>query len=104
MATQKSPGQVLEAMLSDALTAYQLGAVVGDHARQIVWGVTPDGSFVGGMTLDGFLAQAGQIFLKSGRIYVYGNSTVYEADVPGGRRLTTLAVQHRAEPNASYVM
>ncbi len=104
MASQASPGQMLASMLFDNLKAYQIGPAFGDHARQIVWGVTPDGSFVDGMTLDGFIAQAGQIFRNSGRIYVYGNSTVYEADGPGGRRLTTLSVQHRAEPNASYVM
>ena len=83
MAPLQSPGQILAAQLSDSLSAYQLGPLVGDHSRQIVWGVTPDGSFVDGMTLDGFLAQAGQIFLNSGRIYVYGNSTVYEADGRG---------------------
>ena len=82
------------------LKAYQIGSVFGDHERQIIWGVTPDGSFVDGMTLDGFIAQAIQLLINSGRVYRYGNTTVYEADAPGDQRLTTLAVQHRAEPIA----
>ena len=104
MASQASPGQMLASMLFDSLHAYQIGPVVGDHARQIIWGVTPDGSFVDGMTLDGFLAQAGQILRDSGRLYKFGNTIVYETDAPGDQRLTTLAVQHRAEPNAAPIL
>ena len=54
----------------------RLGPVVGDRTRQIIWGVTPEGAFVDGMTLDGFLAQAGQILADSGRLYKFGNTIV----------------------------
>src|SRR5437016_3882554 len=100
MASQASPGQMLASMLFDSLKAYQIGPVLGDHTRQIIWGTTPDGSFVDGMTLDGFIAQAIQILINSGRVYRYGNTIVYETDAPGDQRLTTMAVQHRAEPIA----
>jgi hypothetical protein len=91
-------------MLTDALHAYQIGTVVGDHTREIVWGVTSDGSFVDGQTLDGFLARARQILAESDRVYKYGNTIVYETDAPADQRLTTLAVQHRAEPNATPIL
>ncbi len=104
MAPLQSPGQILAAQLSDSLSAYQFGPLVGDHSRQIVWGVTPVASFVGGMTLDGFIAQALQILRDSGRIYKFGNTIVYETDAPGDQRLTTIAVQHRAEPIAAPVL
>ena len=104
MASQASPGQVLASMLLDSLHAYQTGPGVGDHARQIIWGVTPQGAFVDGQTLDGFLAQAGQILAESGRLYKFGNTLALETDAPGDQRLTTLAVQHRAEPNAAPIL
>ena len=104
MASQASPGQILESMLNDALHAYQMGPVVGDHARQIIWGVTADGSFVDGQTLDGFLAQARQILAESGRVYKFGNTIAFETDAPGDQLLKTLAVQHRAEPNAAPIL
>jgi hypothetical protein len=104
MASQASPGQILAKILFDALHAYQIGSVVGDHARQIIWGVTPQGAFVDGQTLDNFLAKAGQILRDSGRLYRFGNTIAYETDAPGDQRLTTLAVQHRAEPNATPIM
>ena len=104
MASPASPGQILASMLLDSLHAYQAGPAVVDHARQIISGVTPVGSFVDGQTLDGFLAQAGQILAGSGRLYKFGNTIVYETDAPGDQRLTTLAVGHRAEPNAAAIL
>ena len=104
MATQFTPGQILAKMLSDSLSSYQLGSVVGDHPRSIIWGVTPKGSFVDGMTLDGFLANGVQILQSTDRVYRYGNSVVYETDESSDQRLTTLAVQHRAEPNAANIL
>jgi hypothetical protein len=95
---------MLASMLFDSLHAYQTGPVVSDHTRQLIWGVTPDGSFVDGQTLDGVLAHSGQILRDSRRAYRYGNSIVYETNEPGDQRLTTLAVQHRAEPNASSIL
>jgi hypothetical protein len=91
-------------MLTDALHAYQIGPVVGDHARQIIWGVTPQGAFVDGQTLDGFLAQAGQILAECSRLYKFGNTIAFETDAPGDQRLETLAVQYRALPNAAAIL
>ncbi|MDG3005903.1 hypothetical protein [Paludisphaera mucosa] len=104
MASTASPGKSMAATLHDSLLASRIGAAAGDHARQIIAGVTPDGSFVDGMTVDAFVHQAGQVLLDSGRVYRYGNSIVQETDRPGDQRLTSLAVQHRAEPNAAHVL
>ena len=104
MASEKSPGQVMAAMLADSLAAYQMGPIVGDHERQIIWGVTPDGSFVDEMTLDGFVARANRSLMDSGRVYRFGNTVVYETCGPGDRHLAVLAMQHRAEPNASPIL
>jgi hypothetical protein len=104
MASQASPGQILAKILFDALHAYQIVLVVGDHARQIIWGVTPQGAFVDGQTLDNFLAQAGQILRDSGRLYKFGNTIAYETDAPGDQRLETVSVQRRAEPNAAAIL
>jgi hypothetical protein len=104
MASQESPGQKVASMLFDALHAYQIGQVVGDHARQIIWGVTPQGAFVDGQTLDNFLAQAGQILAECGRLYKFGNTFAFETDAPGDQRLETVAVQYRALPNAAPIL
>jgi len=101
MPSERSPGQVLAEMLSDNLAAYRMGPVVGDRERRVILGVTPDGSFVDGMTLDGFIAQGGRMLLDSGRVYRFGNTVVYETNELNDPRLTTLAVQHRAEPAAA---
>jgi hypothetical protein len=91
-------------MLTDALHAYQIVPVVGDHARQIIWGVTSKGELVDGQTLDNFLAQARQILAESGRLYKFGNTLAFETDAPGDQELKTLAVQHRAETNAAAIL
>ena len=104
MASQASPGQILASMLSDALHAFQIGPVVGDHTRQIIWGVSPDGSFVDGQTLDNFLAQAGHILAECGRLYKFGNTIAFETDAPGDQWLETLAAQYRALPNAAAIL
>jgi hypothetical protein len=104
MASQASPGQILTKILFDALHTYQLGPVVGDHARQIIWGVTPNGASVDGQTLDNFLAQAGQILAECGRLYKYGNSIVFETDAPGDQRLEPVALPYRALPNAAAIL
>jgi hypothetical protein len=104
MAPQASPGQILASMLSKALRAYQIGPVGGDRERQIIWGVTPQGAFVDGQTLDNVLAQAGHVLAGCGRLYKFGNTIAFETDAPGDQRLRTLAVEHRAEPNATPML
>src|SRR5262249_23280984 len=49
------------------------------------------GTFVGGLTLGGCLAQARQILLDSGRVYRWGTAIFLEFDAAGDRQLLLLA-------------
>jgi len=59
---------------------------------------------VGGMTVDGFLAEAGQILHDSGRVFRRDDDVVLECRSPDDRRLEVLAVQRRMEPAAPSLL
>jgi len=102
--TSQSPGTRLASQLRDSLRAFRIGPVGGGRNRPIIWGVTDKGTCVGGMTVDGFLDRAAETLLDSDRLYLFGNSVVYERPGPHDARLTTLAVEDRPEPNAASIL
>src|SRR4051794_15180346 len=99
-----SPGQRLAVTLRDSLRAYRLGPTIRDRERRVIWGGTPPGELLDGMTGDGFVAQASSVFLGSERIYRFGNTTCFEIREAEEPRLVLLGTQHRAEPHAANVL
>jgi hypothetical protein len=90
--------------LLDSLRDFLIGPNVVDRERDVIWGVNDKGVFVDGMTADRFLARACKIILDSKRVYLYGNSIVYETREDAGGALTTLTVECRAETHAPPVL
>jgi hypothetical protein len=104
MPATPSPGKALAAKLEHALQEIGLSPALLDHCRPIINGVTSEGKFVGGMTIDGFFAGAGQILLDSRRVYRHGNSLCLETGGPAEPRLAALATDLRAEPGVAALM
>src|SRR5262245_20379534 len=104
MSKKLSLGKCLAAELRDTLRAYRVGPTGGERVRQIIWGVTGTGTFIGGTTADGFLDRAARILGGSGRVYKFGNSIVYERSGGTEPGLVPLTVQHRPEPHAAGVL
>jgi hypothetical protein len=104
MATYTSRGKTLWDTFRDNLRAYQFGPAAGSGTRQIIWGVSAKGTFVGGMTADAFIAQAGKVLLDSGRVYRWENTLCFEVDEDDDKRLVILAGRHKAEPHAGALL
>ena len=104
MTTIMSWGKMLQDQLRDSLRAFERGSIVNDRCRQVIWGVSPHGVFVGGMTLDHYLASAGGLLADSGRAYVWGDTLVFEARHRWGRHLLLLATRQKADPTAPAVL
>jgi hypothetical protein len=103
MTAQPSRGKILSDKLYLHLNALTTGACDA-RDRPIIWGVTGRGQLVGGLTLPVFLAQARHIVSKSGHLYSYGDSIVYEARPAGDPHLRTLAARGVAQPSATAVL
>jgi hypothetical protein len=103
MANPLSRGKRLRGTLEKSLRAFCQGSA-GEPSRPIIWGVTPQGTCVGGMTIDGFCEQATRILLGSGRLYRWGEDIVYEHPGPDDQRLQLLAVQGTPEASATHLL
>jgi hypothetical protein len=101
--TPPTPAIRLADRLSQALHAVRNGPVDGRH-RTIISGVTPKGTFVGGMTVDAFFPRFSKALLDTARFYALGNTTVLDDLGPPETRLATLAVQGQALPHAASVV
>jgi hypothetical protein len=99
-----SPGKRLWTVLLDNLKVVRSGPVRSGRSRTIIWGVTHFGSFVEGMTLDGFLEQASDILLKSERVYAYANTIVLEDRDQQEAVLRLLATGAKAESDAPSIL
>ncbi|WZO96109.1 hypothetical protein EP7_003091 [Isosphaeraceae bacterium EP7] len=104
MATTDSPGKSLWDKLRKALHAFRLGPVVGDRTRPVIHGVNGRGELIDGMTVDGFLAQAGRILADSGRVYDFEGTICYESAQGDHAQLMPLATQGKAEPHAAGIL
>ena len=104
MPASSSPGKALAAKLLGALAEIGLSPTLLDYSRPVIWGVTADGRLIGDLTMDRFLAEAGQVLLDSGRVFRHGNSICLEAGGAGERRLVALATDQMAEPGAGSQM
>src|SRR5687768_13809717 len=104
MTDSPSRGKALWDALRDGLRAYRRGPLPAGRGRPILWGVTHYGLFVGGMTMDAFLAQAGKVLLDSGRLYRWEDTLVFEFREADAARLLVLASRCRAEPGAAGVL
>jgi hypothetical protein len=104
MPVTKSQGKALADKLQAAIKEIGLSPALINQSRPIIVGVTSDGKFVGGMTLDRFFAEAAQILLDSRRVFRHGNSICLETGGPDEQRLIDLATDHRAEPGASSLL
>ena len=91
MPATPSPGKALADKLHAAIQDIGLNPALLIHSRPIISGVTSEGKFVGGMTLDQFFAEAGQILLDSHRVFRHGNSICLEIGEADERRLIDLA-------------
>jgi hypothetical protein len=103
MTALASRGKILQDMLRDNLRIFQLGPRAG-HNRPIIWGVTPNGVFVHGMTLDVFLARAADLIRAGGRVYAWEDTLVFEVREQGREQLLLLASRHKVEPGAPGVL
>jgi hypothetical protein len=103
MAALTSRGKLIWDTLLKNLRIIQNGPR-GGRTRPIIWGVTPNGVFVDGMTLDAFLARAGNLIRSSERVYVWEDTLVYELRERGKEQLLLLGTRHRAEPGAAGVL
>jgi len=101
MARLKSPAQVLSEKLKSALRIVSQGITHGANTRPIIWGINQSGAFVKEMSPEKFIATARQLMIKSGKIYRMGNRILCERAGADGPELVTLAIDHRADPNAS---
>jgi hypothetical protein len=104
MRTPASLGKVLEGRLRTHLRAVQNGPTDPGHERPIIEGVTRAGVCINGLTLDGFLAQAGRILIDSGRVYRWQDTLVYEFSEPDNQELQLLCVRGRAESHAGNLL
>ena len=104
MPATPSPGKALADKLHAAIQDIGLNPALLIHSRSIITGVTSEGKFVGGMTIDQFFAEAGQILLDSHRVFRHGNSICLEIGEANERRLIDLAADHRAEPGAAPLL
>lgn len=104
MPTLTSRGKRLWDTFHENLQAYRRGPVPGGATRPVLYGVTARGTFVGGMTLDAFLAQAGKVLLDSARVYRWEDTLCLEAQEPDDRRLLVLASRQRPEPHAASLL
>jgi hypothetical protein len=104
MTNAMSRGKMLWHTFQENLKIFQRGPVVGGRNRPIIWGVTHQGVLVDGMTLEGFLSQAGRVLCDSRRVYCFENSLVYEFREGEIQRLVLLASPCRAEPSATSIL
>src|SRR5262249_13334831 len=84
------------------LRAYQHGPDLGGEARQIIWGVSATGTFVGGQTVDRTIATARKILLESGCVYRWENTICFQSRER--ERVLLLASRDKAEPNAASIL
>ena len=102
MVNSTSRGKIIWDKLRHSLRTFQLGPVSAGRSREVIWGVTARGTFVGGLTLDEFLARAGKVLRDSGRVYRWKDTLCLEAGDAEERRLLVLASQQKAEPCAAW--
>ncbi|MBL8798907.1 MAG: hypothetical protein JNM56_33795 [Planctomycetia bacterium] len=100
MSDRRSHGKTMWDRLNATLRQLRCGST-STRSRQIIWGVTPQGHCVGGMTVDGFLAQVAKILVDSRRVYRWGNSILYEVAGGDGSWLLPLANEYKAETAAA---
>jgi hypothetical protein len=103
MPNPASRGKMLQDQLLSRLRAFQHGPAAGAQ-RPIILGVSNNGVLVGGLTLDGFLAQARRVLLDSGRVFRWEDTIEYEFGRPPNRHLVPLSVHGKAEPHAAGVL
>ncbi len=104
MPANLSPGKLLAGKLRNALRVCGLSSGLLTSARSMIRGVTSDGRFVGGQTLDNFLAEAGQVLLDTGSVFRLGDTICLEVAEGQARSLITLAVGRHAEPAAGPLL
>ena len=85
--------------LAQAIRAFNLGPVLADRCRHVLWNVNHRGDVIG-RPMDGVLAEAIQVLLESGRAFRYGNEIVLEQVRHEEATLVPLALNGRAEPGA----
>jgi hypothetical protein len=102
MTYQTSPGNQIAEALDQALLQYQFGAA--GSAAAVIMGVTADAKLVDGLTVEAFLALAGDLLVQSGRVFRFGDDVVYESHLEAHRSLKPLASAHQVEPAASALL
>jgi hypothetical protein len=104
MSSTASHGNLLWQTLLQHLRAYQHGPDAVGKAREVIWDVTPSGTFVNGLCADACLAQARRLLLRNGRIYRWGNTLCYEITEPEHQQLLMLASRQKPEPGAANLL
>jgi len=100
MPVSVSPGNSLWNALKQNLQVYQFSPAVGMANREVIKGVLPDGTCVGGMTMDMFLGHASMILLDSKHVYRWQDTLCFEITDLASPQLQVLATRQKAEPGA----
>jgi hypothetical protein len=103
MTDSRSHGKIMWDRLACVLRSLKNGPL-SSRVRQIIWGVTPQGHCVGGMTVDGFLAQAEKILVDSQRVYRWGSSICFEVTDCDESNLLPLTNKHKVEAPAASLL
>jgi hypothetical protein len=90
MVCQSSAGAQLVKDLLHGLNVYRFGSTDGE-GPETIWDITSDARLVEAQTLTGFVDQRGELLVKSGRVFRFGDDLVYETRANGQRGLETLA-------------
>jgi hypothetical protein len=102
MPYQSSPGQQLVKDLDEGLKQFQFGGA--GIAPEIIMGVTPNARLVEGLTVEGFVSRVGDLLVRSGRVFRFGDDVVFEARSGDARCLKMLASSNTVEPSASALL
>src|SRR5205807_7082708 len=97
-------GKSLWDTLLQSLQVCQHGVLACTDPRAPIVGVTPQGTLVGGMTVDAFFGRVNSILVESQQIYRWQDTICYETNGQTDQRLFVIASRQKAEPNAASLL
>src|SRR5262249_6446627 len=95
-----SPGKLLTDRLNKGLQKSQNARLPRGPSRAIIWGVTANGQFVDGLTVEVFIGQATRVLQDSGRVYRREDMLGLERRGPDDPHLQVLAYASGMDPGA----
>jgi hypothetical protein len=104
MTASPSHGMTLWQDLLQHLKACEEGPETDNQTRSVLWGITAQGNFVGGMTADRALHRARKVLVESGRVYRWQDTLCFEIHAADHQQLLLLASRPKAESGASALL